>query len=170
MLKSGKPPSFKCIHPPVPHPSHTQMLSSGPSPLNTLNLRSSFSVRDRVLHPVKTIDKIIFSYNLIFTFLYSRREAKQSVNKRINTCATTYPHTQCLSIESLGFDPLHPQESDYSHISFLSLCSQTAGSYTSNTTPEPLFTPSASLHPSISYLIIGSFMNCTLRQILLGWL
>jgi hypothetical protein len=43
---------------------------------NTLSLCSPFNVKDKVRNPYKTIDKIIVLYNVIFTYLHSRRKQK----------------------------------------------------------------------------------------------
>jgi len=44
---------------------------------NILSLCSSFSVRDQLLQPYKTTDKIIILYVLIFMFMYSKLENKK---------------------------------------------------------------------------------------------
>jgi len=41
-----------------------------------LNLGSFYSVRDHVLHPYKTTDKVIILYILLLTFLDTKREDK----------------------------------------------------------------------------------------------
>jgi len=51
------------LHPPVTAKYYPQ------NPvLNTLNLRSSLSVRDQASHPYKTTDKFTVWYSLMFTF------------------------------------------------------------------------------------------------------
>jgi len=45
---------------------------------NTLNLRSSLSVSDQVLHPYKTTIKTAFLYILIFIYLDGKLEDKRS--------------------------------------------------------------------------------------------
>jgi hypothetical protein len=44
---------------------------------NTLGLCSSLNVRDQVLHPYRTTDKIIVLYIQMFLFLDSKREDKR---------------------------------------------------------------------------------------------